>query len=80
MVEQASMIRQNIRLFQLSGLQEYLRFAEEFGELDNINAVQTNWYGYVQQCEDFDCQDAEDQALIAHALLELAEAKGEITG
>ena len=79
MVEQASMIRQNIRLFQLSGLQEYLRFAEEFGELDNINAVQTNWYGYVQQCEDFDCQDAEDQALIAHALLELAEAKGEKT-
>lgn len=79
MVEQASMIRQNIRLFKLSENQEFLRFAEEFAELDNINAVSGAWVSDQAQCRDFDCQDAEGQAFIAHALLELVEAKGETT-
>ncbi len=75
MVQQANMILALTELFRTTGSTEYLNLAEEFARQENINSVESNFFGYTTSCENFDCEDAEDQAVIASALLELGEVK-----
>ena len=73
--QQASLIRALTRLYLISEDKEFLSLAEEYAKKENIESVNSNFFGYETQCENYDCHDAEDNAFISSALMELEKAK-----
>src|SRR3989344_4725995 len=74
-VQQASMIMNSVKLYRATNSRKYLQLAMKFAEQSNIESVRNSIFGYTTSCEGFDCHDAEDNAFLAGALLELSKAE-----
>lgn len=75
MVQQASMIRGFLSIYQMTGSEKYLVIAEDLARQEKLNAVSHFYETEEITCQDYECVDAEDQAFIAQALLELEAVK-----
>lgn len=76
-LQQGFMIQLNLDLYDLTGDKSYMENAETYALMENIEAVQSNVFGYTTSCDGFDCHDAEDNAYLASAFLRLASAREE---